>query len=74
MNHPEGRLLAVQQQMFFAQTLAAKMDMDTETILRKLAISGLCLTMDVQEIAVDSAAVYPAINGIKSNHLQVVPE
>jgi hypothetical protein len=74
MNHPEGRLLAIQQQMFFAQTLASKMDMDTEVILRKLAMSGLSLTMDTQEIAVDAAAVYPAINGIKTNRLQVVPK
>jgi hypothetical protein len=74
MNHPEGRLLAIQQQMFFAQTLASKMDLETEVILRKLAMSGLSLTMDTQEIAVDAAAVYPAINGIKTNHLQVVPK
>jgi hypothetical protein len=74
MNHPEGRLLAIQQQMFFAQTLASKMETDTETILRKLAISGLSLTMDVEEIAVDASAVYPAISQIKANHLQVVPK
>lgn len=74
MNHPEGRILAIQQQMFFAQTLAEKMDMETEIILRKLAMSGLCLTMDTNEIAVDAAAVFPAIDKFKVNHLQVVPE
>lgn len=74
MSHPEGRLLAIQQQIFFARTLAEKMDVHTETILRKLAISGLYLAMDTNEIAVDAAAIFPAIDKIKTNHLQVVPE
>jgi len=75
MSHPEGRLVAIQQQMFFAQMLAEKMDMETETILRKLAISGLGLTLDVNEITVDAAAVLPNINKYKAQkRLQVVPE
>lgn len=73
MKHPEGRILAIQQQMFFAQILAEKMDMDTELILRKLAVSGLCLSMDSEEIAVDASAIAPNLNKWKSR-LQVVPE
>ncbi len=71
INHPEGRVLSVQQQMFFAQILGEKMDLDTETILRKLAISGLCLTPDANEVAVDAAAILPNLNKTK---LRAVPE
>lgn len=71
ISHPEGRVLSVQQQMFFAQILSEKMDLDTETILRKLAISGLCLTPDTNEVAVDAAAILPNLNKTK---LRSVPE
>jgi len=73
IEHPEGRILAIQQQMFFAQILAEKMDMETEVILRKLAISGLSLTMDTNEVAVDAAAILPNLGKWKSR-LQVVPK
>lgn len=72
MNHPEGRLVAIQQQMFFAQMLAEKMDMETEVILRKLAMAGLSLVTDVNEITVDAAAVLPNINKYR-NKLRAVP-
>lgn len=73
MNHPEGRLVAIQQQMFFAQMLAEKMDMETEVILRKLALAGLSLVTDVNEITVDAAAVLPNINKYR-NKLRAVPD
>lgn len=73
MSHPEGRILAIQQQIFFAQMLAEKMDMETEVILRKLALAGLSLTMDANEIAVDAAAVLPNIGKWKAR-LQAVPK
>jgi hypothetical protein len=74
-NHPEGRLLAVQQQMFFAGLLAEQMDIDTEIVLRKIALAGLCLAMDIDEIAFDAAAVLPNLNKYKAAaRLKVVPE
>lgn len=75
MSHPEGRLVAIQQQMFFAQMLAEKMDMETEVILRKLAIAGLSLSLDVNEITVDAAAVMPNLNKYKTQtRLKAVPK
>jgi hypothetical protein len=62
MRHPEGRALAVQQQMYFATILAEKFDLDTETILRKLAIAGMTLGLDTEEITADAAAILPKIN------------
>ena len=73
MNHPEGRILAIQQQMFFAQILAEKMGTETEVILRKLAVSGLSLSMDTNEVAVDAAAILPNLGKWKSR-LKAVPE
>lgn len=73
MNHPEGRLVAIQQQMFFAQMLAEQMEMETEIILRKLALAGLTLAIDVNEITMDAAAVMPNINKYK-NQLRAVPD
>lgn len=72
-NHPEGRILAVQQQMFFAHLLGEKMELDTEIVLRKLALAGLCLTTDTDEIAVDAAAVLPNLNKHKAR-LRSVPD
>lgn len=73
IEHPEGRILAVQQQIFFAKILAEKMEMETEIILRKLAISGLSLVMDTNEVAVDAAAILPNLGKWKSR-LQAVPD
>ena len=74
MNHPEGRLVAIQQQVFFGTMLAQEMGLETEVILRKLALIGLRLVTDEQEITFDAAAVFPAISKIKDNHLQAVPD
>jgi hypothetical protein len=73
MSHPEGRVLAVQQQMFFAQILAEKMEMDTENILRKLSLAGLKLTADDGEIAVDAAVILPRLDKTFEHKLHIVP-
>jgi len=74
MKHPEGRLIAIQQQMFFATVLAGELNMDIEVVLRKLAMAGLRLMADEQEIATDASAVYPTINKMKKQHLVPVPD
>lgn len=74
IQHPEGRVVAIQQQMFFAQLLAEKMDLDTEVILRKLSLAGLSLTLDVNEIAVDAATILPNLQREKAAKLRAVPD
>jgi hypothetical protein len=71
--HPEGRILAVQQQIFFAQLLSEKMELDTEVVLRKLALAGLALTTDAGEVALDASAVLPNLNQHKAR-LRSVPK
>ena len=72
--HPEGRLVAIQQQMFFASLLGEKMGVDTEIVLRKLAMCGLGLVTDANEITTDAAAVLPNLNKYKAHKLQAVPD
>jgi hypothetical protein len=72
--HPEGRLLAIHQQIFFAGLLGDKMQLDQEVILRKLAMTGLSLSLDTNEIAVDAASVAPALDKYKAHKLQAVPD
>lgn len=73
MEHPEGRLLAVQQQMWFAELLAQKLEMQPDAVLRKLALAGLSLTMDINEITLDAAAVMPLLDVAKPK-LRAVPK
>jgi hypothetical protein len=73
IEHPEGRVVAVQQQMFFAHLLSEKMEMDAEVILRKLAMAGLCLVTDINEVALDAAAILPNLNHEKTK-LRSVPD
>ena len=65
MNHPEGRLIAIQQQMAFA-TLAAKGEYTGEILLNLIAEAGLCLAPDINKIALDAANIMPKINNPKS--------
>jgi hypothetical protein len=74
MKHPEGRLVAIHQQLFLATMLAEKLNMPVEVVLRKLAMAGLRLMADEQEIATDASAVYPSINNMKKQHLEAVPD
>lgn len=73
MEHPEGRLLAVQQQMWFAELLAQKLEMEPDAVLRKLALAGLSLSMDINEIALDAAAVMPLLD-VSKPRLRAVPK
>ena len=73
MKHPEGRILAIQQQMFFAGVLAEQMALDSETILRKLSLAGLKLVADTDEVAVDAAVILPKIPETRGT-LRAVPE
>ena len=72
MSHPEGRVLAVQQQMFFAKILAEKMEMDAEQVLRKLSLAGLKLAADADEVAVDAAVILPRLDTYETK-LYAVP-
>jgi hypothetical protein len=73
IEHPEGRVVAVQQQMFFAHLLSEQMDISAEVILRKLAMAGLCLVTDINEVALDAAAILPNLNQEKTK-LRPVPD
>jgi hypothetical protein len=72
MNHPEGRLLAIQQQMAFAN-LVTKGNFTAEVLLELISEAGLCLAPDINEIALDAAMLLPKINNPKSR-LQAVKD
>jgi len=74
MIHPEGRIVAIQQQMFFAQLVAQQIQLDPEKILTVISAAGLMLAPDVSEVARDASAVIPTINDYKKQKLQVVPD
>jgi hypothetical protein len=71
MNHPEGRLLAIQQQIHFANLLGETMEMSAELVLKHLSFVGMRLVTDENEIALDAAAVLPKLNNTKPNLRQV---
>lgn len=73
MSHPEGRVLAVQQQMFFAHVLSENWGIGEAIILRKLAMAGLKLAPDADEVAVDAAAILPKLEMKKTTKLKAVP-
>lgn len=74
MKHPDGRILAVQQQIFFANILSDSWGIGEEIILRKLAMAGLKLTPDVNEVAVDAAAILPKLDKERVTKLHAVPQ
>ena len=63
MTQPQGRVLAVQQQMFFATILNELWGIDEKVILNKLALAGLKLVPDTDEVAVDAASILPKLTG-----------
>ena len=73
MRHPEGRLVAIQQQIFLAGLLADELGIDQAVILRKLGMAGLHLAPDTQEISVDASVIYPKVADYKST-LRIVPK
>lgn len=72
MNHPEGRVLAIQQQMFLATLLSDSWGLKEEVILHKLATVGLMLAIDTNEIAVDAAVILPRLDKEKQPNLKAV--
>lgn len=69
-----GRVVAIQQQLFFAQMLSDSMEViDVDFLLRKLALTGLRLTSDIEEVALDSAAIQPHLHKDRTG-LYVVPD
>lgn len=69
----QGRVVAIQQQIFFANLLSDELDISTEIILRKLAMAGLSLTSDMNEIVLDASAIYPTLNEYRAP-LRAVPD
>jgi hypothetical protein len=65
MTHPEGRLLAIQQQMAFAN-LITKGNYTAEAFLDMISEAGLCLAPDINEVALDAARLLPKMNNIKT--------
>ena len=65
MKHPEGRLMAIQQQIHFAETASSSFDMMPEYLLACLSKVGLKLTTDENEIAVDAALIVERMNMAK---------
>lgn len=76
--HPEGRLVAIQQQIFFAKWFAESSGMEHQDVLDALRDSGMRLVADENEIAVDASNVLPSVNEMKEEQfeaptLHVVP-
>lgn len=76
--HPEGRLVSIQQQIFFAKWFAEASGMEHQDVLDALRESGMRLVADENEIAVDASNVLPSVNEMKEEqatppNLQVVP-
>ena len=74
MKHPEGRLIAIHQQIFFAQLVSEQIQIDPEKILIMISAAGLMFTPDVNEVALDASAVIPSIDNYKKHKLQAVPD
>ena len=55
MRHPEGRLIAIQEQIHLAELSAKNFDMMPVYLLACLSKSGVRLVADENEIAVDAA-------------------
>jgi hypothetical protein len=79
MSHPEGRLISIQQQIFFAKWFAESSGMEHQDVLDALRDSGMRLVADENEIAVDASNVLPSVNEMKeeqttTRNLKVVPD
>jgi hypothetical protein len=77
--HPEGRLVAIQQQMHFAKWFADASGMEQQDVLDALSESGMRLVPDENEIAVDACNVLPSVNEMKeeqatARNLKIVPD
>lgn len=70
MNHPEGRLIAIQEQIHLAELSAKNFDMMPVYLLACLSKSGVRLVADENEIAVDAANLLQKI--MENKPLRVV--
>lgn len=57
IEHPQGRVIAVQQQIHFARELSEQFDMTPELLMSYLAIAGFELQPDLNEVMLDAAAI-----------------
>ena len=55
MQHPEGRIIAIQEQIHLAELASKNFDMASVYLLACLSKSGMRLVPDENEIAVDAA-------------------
>ena len=65
MQHPEGRIIAIQEQIHLAELASKSFDMASTYLLACLSKSGMRLAADENEIAVDAANLMSEINNIK---------
>lgn len=63
--HPEGRLVAIQQQIHFAKWFADASGMEHQDVLDALRESGMRFVPDENEIATDASNVLPSVNEFK---------
>ena len=70
MMHPEGRLVAIQQQIHFARWFADASGLEHQDVLDALRESGMRLIPDENEIATDASNVLPAVNEFKETKEQ----
>jgi hypothetical protein len=61
MQHPEGRIIAIQEQIHLAELASKNFDMASVYLLACLSKSGMRLVADENEIAVDAANLLQTI-------------
>ena len=65
MKHPEGRIIAIQEQIHLADLASKNFDMAPVYLLACLSKSGMRLVADENEIAVDAANLLQKIDDTK---------
>ena len=65
MQHPEGRIIAIQEQIHLAELASKNFDMASIYLLACLSKSGMRLVADENEIAVDAANLLQQIENTK---------
>jgi hypothetical protein len=65
MQHPEGRIIAIQEQIHLAELASKNFDMASIYLLACLSKSGMRLVPDENEIAVDAANLMQQISDTK---------
>ena len=70
MQHPEGRIISIQEQIHLAELASKNFDMASVYLLACLSKSGMRLVPDENEIAVDAANLLQKI--LEDKPLRVV--